>query len=93
MLKKIVRLQLNRIKKRVEENHGVEFEYDEDTVQLIVSRCTEVESGGRMVDAILTNTLLPRISHEYLSRLSQGTPLEVIRVSVKEQDFLLSFDL
>ena len=93
MLKKIVRLQLNRIKKRVEENHGVEFEYDEDTVQLIVSRCTEVESGGRMVDAILTNTLLPRISHEYLSRLSHGTPLEVIRVSVKEQDFLLSFDL
>ena len=41
-------------------------------VDLIASRCTELESGGRMVDAILTQTLLPEISRELLTRLMEG---------------------
>ena len=93
MLQNIVRLQLNRIKKRVEENHGVPFEYDELAVQLVVNRCTDVESGGRMIDAILTNTLLPRISREYLTRMCEGVPLQIIRVSATDTDFSIAFDL
>ena len=50
------------------------FDYDDAVVKLIVSRCTEVESGGRMIDAILTNTVLPRISEEFLTRMMQGRP-------------------
>ena len=65
----IVRLQLGRIGKQVAGNHGIPFEYGDDVVELVVSRCTEAESGGRVVDAILTNTVLPRISREYLQRL------------------------
>ncbi|MDE2081625.1 MAG: type VI secretion system ATPase TssH, partial [Burkholderiales bacterium] len=64
MLAQIVRLQLNRIKKRVEARYKIPFEYGDDVVQLVVSRCTESESGGRMIDAILTNTMLPDISRE-----------------------------
>ena len=52
MLGKIVRLQLNRIKKRVENTHKVAFDYDDAVIDLIVSRCTETESGGRMIDTI-----------------------------------------
>ncbi len=62
MLGNIIRLQLNRIKKRVAENHKAEFSYSDEVVKLIGSRCTEIESGGRMIDAILTNTILPRLS-------------------------------
>ncbi|MFS9669009.1 hypothetical protein Q6291_29830, partial [Klebsiella pneumoniae] len=62
MLQGIVRLQLNRISKRIAENHGIVFDYDPAVVDLIVSRCTEVASGGRMIDAILTNTMLPELS-------------------------------
>ena len=62
MLGKIVVLQLNRIKKRVEARYKIPFEYGDDVVKLVVSRCTESESGGRMIDAILTNTMLPDIS-------------------------------
>ena len=60
VLGNIVELQLERITKRVREHHKIPFSYDEEAVKLIVSRCTEVESGGRTIDAILTNTVLPR---------------------------------
>src|SRR5205085_4583325 len=59
MLKSIIKLQLGRIGKRLAANHKVPFSYDDDVVQLIADRCTEVESGARAVDAILTHTLLP----------------------------------
>ena len=76
MLANIVRLQLGRIAKRVSEHHKIPFTYDDEAVKLIVSRCTEVESGGRMIDAILTNTVLPAISREFLTRTMAGLPLE-----------------
>jgi len=88
----IVRLQLGRIQKRVQENHKIPLEYGEDVIRLIVSRCTELESGGRMIDAILTNTVLPRISREFLTRLVEGKPVERVRLSVGDGDFQYGFD-
>ena len=92
MMADIVRLQLGRIRKRVEANHGIPFEYGDDVVDLIVSRCTESESGGRVVDAILTNTVLPRVSLEYLQRLSGGEALKAVRLSVRDGDFSYGFE-
>jgi type VI secretion system protein VasG len=92
MMADIVRLQLGRIRKRVEANHGIPFEYGDDVVDLIVSRCTESESGGRVVDAILTNTVLPRVSLEYLQRLSAGEALKAVRLSVRDGDFSYGFE-
>jgi len=87
----IVRLQLDRIARRIGEQHKVPFTYDDAVVKLVVSRCTEVESGGRMIDAILTNTILPRISEEYLNRMVAGRPLGAITLGVRNGDF--SFEL
>ena len=92
MLAQIVKLQLNRIKKRVEANHGVPFKFDDEVVKLVVSRCNEIESGGRVIDALLTNTVLPRISHEYLTRLASGAPLSKVELSVQAGDFAYAFD-
>ena len=92
MMGEIVRLQLGRIRKRVDANHGIPFEYGDDVVSLVVSRCTEAESGGRVVDAILTNTVLPRISREYLERLSDGRMLKAVRLGVKDGEFEYGFD-
>ncbi len=88
---RIARLQLGRIGKRIRENHRVPFTYDEEVVKVIVSRCTELESGGRMIDAILTNTVLPRISQEMLTHLMQGAPVSRVHVSVEGGDFAYSF--
>jgi type VI secretion system protein VasG len=92
MLANIVRLQLNRISKRVTEHHKIPFTYGEDAVSLIVSRCTEVESGGRMIDAILTNTVLPEISREFLTRTMAGATLNGVRLGVAGGDFEYAFD-
>jgi type VI secretion system protein VasG len=92
MMANIVRLQLERIRRRIADNHGIPFEFDDAAVKLIVSRCTEAESGGRVIDALLTNTVLPRISTEYLSRLTEGGALTRIRLSTTADDFLYQFD-
>ncbi len=87
----IVRLQLDRIRRRVRDNHDIPFDFDDEAVKLVVSRCTEVESGGRMIDAILTNTVLPRISVEYLQRLARGEPLKRVGLSAETGDFRFDF--
>ncbi|MET3375381.1 type VI secretion system protein VasG [Variovorax boronicumulans] len=92
MMKKIVRLQLGRIKKRVETNHGVPFEYTEAVVEQVVARCQDPESGGRVIDAILTNTVLPTISVEYLQRLASGGEIRRVALDVKDADFTYAFD-
>ena len=91
ILKSIIRLQLSRVQKRTAENLGIELNYDPAVVDLIASRCTELESGGRMVDAILTQTLLPDISRELLTRLMEGVPAKKVEVSVKDQAFAYNY--
>ncbi len=92
MLGNIIRLQLGRIKKRIAENHKAEFAFTDEVVQLIASRCTEIESGGRMIDAILTNTILPKLSEEYLKRTIEGKAMQKIALSVASGDFEYVFD-
>jgi type VI secretion system protein VasG len=91
MLGQIVKLQLDRIKKRVEARYKIPFEYGEDVVELVVSRCTESESGGRMIDAILTNTMLPDISREFLTRMMEGAPVLQVQVSAADGEFRYGF--
>ncbi|MBY4595600.1 type VI secretion system ATPase TssH [Ottowia caeni] len=92
IMKKIVRLQLGRIKRRVEMNHGVPFDYSEAVVEQVVARCQDPESGGRVIDAILTNTVLPTISVEYLQRLATGGEIRRVSLDVAGGDFTYAFD-
>jgi type VI secretion system protein VasG len=91
VLQSIIKLQLDRVVARIRQNHGAELRYGEDVVRLIASRCTEPESGGRMIDAILTNTLLPQVSREFLERISQGVATREVAISVKDSEFGYSF--
>ena len=91
MIGDIVRLQLGRIQMRVMKNHRVPFDYDDEVVKLIVSRCTELDSGGRMIDAILTNTVLPAISQEFLNRMMEGKPISRVQITVVEGEFGFEF--
>jgi type VI secretion system protein VasG len=91
MLGSIVKLQLGRIKKRVEARYKIPFDYTDEVVKLVVSRCTESESGGRMIDAILTNTMLPDISRVFLTRLMDGTPVEKLRITASDSGFTYDF--
>jgi type VI secretion system protein VasG len=92
MIGAIARLQLRRIEKRIRENHKVPFTYEDEVIKLIASRCTELESGGRMIDAILTNTVLPKISQEFLERMAEGKAIVRVHVSVADGDFKYGFE-
>ncbi|WP_285961595.1 type VI secretion system ATPase TssH [Pseudomonas tohonis] len=92
MLKSITHLQLGRIKKRVEGSHKVPFDFDDKVVDLVVSRCTETESGGRQIDAILTNSMLPDLSREFLGRMLEGRKVEKVTVGAENGEFTYSFD-
>jgi type VI secretion system protein VasG len=83
-LKTIIRLKLGKIQRRLQENHRVTLDYDPALVEEVAKRCTEVESGARNVDNILTNTLLPQISRRLLAGMAEGQKLSTIHVSVGE---------
>jgi type VI secretion system protein VasG len=87
----IIRLQLGRIATRIDEHHKVPFTYDDAVVSLIASRCNEPESGGRMIDAILTNTMLPAISGAFLQRMLEGGQISSVQVGVKDGDLAYTF--
>jgi type VI secretion system protein VasG len=92
MLGSIVKLQLARIQKRVQARYNVPFTVSDEVTQLVVSRCTESESGGRMIDAILTNTMLPDISREFLNRMVVGQAITGVNVGVKDGGFDYAFE-
>ncbi len=92
VLDQIARLQLGRIEKRVTDHYEVPFTYSDDVIDLVISRCKELESGGRMIDAILTNTLLPEVSRELLTRRLEGDEVKQIKVDVADEAFRYTFD-
>jgi type VI secretion system protein VasG len=87
MLGGIVRLQLDRIGRRIRENHEAAFVYDEAVVDHIVSQCNDPDTGGRMIDNIITNTLLPALSREILRRSLAREKLKETKVSIANDDF------
>jgi type VI secretion system protein VasG len=88
----IVRLQLNRIGTRIRENHAVIFVYDEAVVEHIVSLCNDPESGGRVIDNIITNTLLPALSREFLKRSLAKEELKEARVAIADGAFAYAWE-
>jgi type VI secretion system protein VasG len=85
VVKSIIKLQIGRIGNRVRENYKAEFGYDDAVINAIAGRCKEVESGARMVDHILTGTLLPEISREFLTYMAEGRAIEKVHVGLDDQ--------
>jgi type VI secretion system protein VasG len=87
MLDGIVRLQLDRIGQRMRENHAAAFVYDQGVVDHIASMCNDPDSGGRMIDNIITNTLLPALSREFLKRSLAKETLKEAKMTIENGDF------
>jgi type VI secretion system protein VasG len=81
-MKQIIRLKLGKIQRRLLESHQTEFTYDDSVVEEIGRRCTEVETGARNVDNILSNTLLPQISQQLLVRMAERQRIDRIHVTI-----------
>jgi len=83
-LKQIVRLKVGKISRRLRETHRLELQHDDTLIQQVAARCTEVESGARNVDNILSNTLLPEISRMLLASMAEGQRPVALRVGVSD---------
>jgi type VI secretion system protein VasG len=92
MIESITRHQFNKIAKRLKASHDAELVIGDGVMDLIKARCTEIESGGRMIDAILTNTLLPDLSGGVLARTLEGQPLSRVTVGASESGFTYAFE-
>jgi type VI secretion system protein VasG len=90
VLRQIIRLQLERIRARVRANYRAALDYDEAVITALADRCREVESGARNVDHILTGTLLPQLSREFLTVMAEGRPIQGIRIGIGGQGLVLS---
>jgi type VI secretion system protein VasG len=84
-LKQIIRLKIAKIQRRLRENHKVTLEYDDAVLEEVSKRCTEVESGARNVDNILSNTMLPEISRQVLGRMAEESLTQQVRVGVSPE--------
>ncbi len=91
MLGGIVKLQLGRIVKRVRENHKIKLNFDQSVIEYVVSRCTELASGGRMIDNILTNSMLPTLSTELLGRMAEGKTVTGIEIKAVDNELVYDF--
>src|SRR5215203_74005 len=92
MLGGIVRLQLDRIGSRIRDNHKAAFVYDDAVVDHIVSMCNDPDSGGRIIDNIITNTLLPALSREFLGRSLAREELTEARVTIEDGRFVYEWN-
>jgi type VI secretion system protein VasG len=81
VMRKIIRLKLGKVAKRVQEHYRASFQYTPQLVDAIAMRCTEVDTGARNVDHILTRSLLPQMAAEFLARLAEGKPIVAVEIS------------
>ena len=91
-MKRIIVLKLGKIQRRIEETHKLALTYDSSLVDEVARRCTEVESGARNVDNILTNTLLPQISCQLLTAFAEGARPSALHVDIGQDGSLAVVD-
>lgn len=91
ILTTIIKLKLDKIVKRIRQNKDVKMTYSDEVIQLIADRCNDVDSGARVVDAILTNSMLPRISQEFLQKMMSGENILEVAVQVADGVFQYEF--
>ena len=92
-LKQIIRLKLGKIQRRLMETHKVALVYDNVLLNEVAARCTEVESGARNVDNILSNTMLPELSRQILTQLAGGESSNRVTVSVADGALTYAWDV
>jgi len=92
VMRMIIELKLRKINKRVAEAYQADFGYSPALVDTIAERCTEVDTGARNVDLILTKTVLPEMSAEFLSRMAEGQGISAVHLDV-EADGTIKYDI
>jgi type VI secretion system protein VasG len=87
----ITKLKLGSIVKRMKQNHNATMTYADDVIAHIVDQCRDPDSGGRMVDNIITNSILPELSRQVLNKMVAGDDISTVEVTLKDGAFEYNF--
>ena len=91
-IRSIVTLKLGKLAQRFARNHKAEFTWSEQVAKAIADRCTEVDSGARNVDYILSHSVLPELSRQVLERISMSEPFSTVHMGLDARaDFVFAF--
>ena len=82
----ICKINMVKIQRRVKENYDAEFSYDDDVIIHIVARSQEVDTGARNIESILTNTMLPELATECLSRMANAQSISKVHINVNKDE-------
>lgn len=91
-LNHIIDLKLSKVVKRVKENYGATFTFTQQVRDEIISRCNNIASGARMIDAIISNDLLPEISSKFLEKTMDNRKILGVTVDSKDGEFIYNFE-
>jgi type VI secretion system protein VasG len=84
ILKDIVVLKMDKLVRRLDTTHKMKMTYTPQVVEQIAARCTEVETGARNIDYIMSGTIMPRLSQEILTRMGTGEMPSAVKLGVGE---------
>jgi type VI secretion system protein VasG len=87
----ISRLKLGSVARRMRDSHGTQLVWDDAVIDHIVAQCRDPDSGGRMIDNIITNSILPDLSRQVLSRMVSGAPMSDVTIKVDDGGFAYDF--
>ncbi len=88
----ITRLKLGAVARRMRESQGAALHYGDEVIGAIVDQCRDPDSGGRMIDNIITNSILPDLSRQVLGRMVAGQPMQDVAIRAADQGFTYDFN-
>lgn len=92
LLIRIIQHKLAKIIQRIQQQYAMQVTYNEDVLELLLSRCTEVDSGARNIDHILNASILPALATEILMAISEEKLPKLIHIDVQQDEILYSVD-
>jgi type VI secretion system protein VasG len=92
LLIQIIQHKLGKITQRIQQQYATQVTYNEDLLELLLSRCTEVDSGARNIDHILNASVLPALATEILRTMSEGKIPKLIHIEIKNDEIFYSVD-
>ncbi|WP_374636886.1 type VI secretion system ATPase TssH [Paracoccus sp. (in: a-proteobacteria)] len=87
----ISKLKLGSVARRMRDSHGTQLVWDDAVIDHIVAQCRDPDSGGRMIDNIITNSILPDLSRQVLSRMVSGEPMSDVTIKIEGGGFAYGF--
>jgi type VI secretion system protein VasG len=87
----ISKLKLGSVARRMRDSHGTQLVWDDAVIDHIVAQCRDPDSGGRMIDNIITNSILPDLSRQVLSRMVSGEAMSDVTIKVSDGGFAYGF--